>query len=63
MVDKREIKVPKSRNYLTEWPFVPWPFVGGLMSGWPLVRTPRGYTPYTNLRFFLTAYTHLSDHN
>ena len=22
----------------------------------------RGYTPYTNLRFFLTAYTHLSDH-
>ena len=22
----------------------------------------RGYTPYTNLRVFLTAYTHLSDH-
>jgi len=22
----------------------------------------RGYTPYTNLRGFLTAYTHLSDH-
>jgi len=22
----------------------------------------RGYTAYTNLRFFLTAYTHLSDH-
>jgi len=43
MVDK--YKVPKSRNYITEWPFVPWPFVGGLlsrgfMSGWPLVRTP-----------------------
>jgi len=27
MVDKCEIKVPKLRNYLTEWPFVPWPFV------------------------------------
>jgi len=27
MVDKCEIKVPKSRNYLTEWPFVRWPFV------------------------------------
>jgi len=45
MVDKCEIKVSKSRNYLTEWPFVRWPFVGGLligclMSGWPLVRTP-----------------------
>jgi len=22
----------------------------------------RGYTPYTNLQVFLTAYTHLSDH-
>ena len=22
----------------------------------------RGYTPYTNLRVFLTAYAHLSDH-
>ena len=30
MVDKCEIKVPKSRNYITEWPFVRWPFVGGL---------------------------------
>jgi len=27
MIDKCEIKVPKSRNYLTEWPCVPWPFV------------------------------------
>ena len=27
MVDKCEIKVPKSRKYITEWPFVPWPFV------------------------------------
>jgi len=32
MVDKCEIKVPKSRNYITEWPFVRWPFVGGLLS-------------------------------
>ena len=28
MVDKCEYKVPKSRNYITEWPFVRWPFVG-----------------------------------
>ena len=27
MLDKCEIKVPKSRNYLTEWPFVQWPYV------------------------------------
>jgi len=27
MLDKCEIKVPKSLNYLTEWPFVPWPYV------------------------------------
>jgi len=47
MVDKFEIKVPKSRNYLTEWPFVPWPFLGGLMSGWPLVRTPCHAAPTT----------------
>jgi len=28
MVDKCEIKVPKSRNYITEWPFV-----GGFCPG------------------------------
>jgi len=27
MVDKCEIKVPKSRKYITEWPFVRWPYV------------------------------------
>jgi len=37
MVDKCEIKVPKSRNYLTEWPFVGGLLTGGLVSGWPLV--------------------------
>ena len=38
MVDKCEIKVPKSCNYLTEWPFVPWPFVRVAFCRWPYVR-------------------------
>jgi len=38
MVDKCEIKVPKSRNYLTEWPFVPWRFVRVAFCPDPLYR-------------------------
>ena len=38
MVDKCEIKVPKSRNYLTEWPFVRWLFVRWPFVQWPYVR-------------------------
>ena len=33
MVDKCEIKVPKSRGLLSGWLFVRWPFVGGLLTG------------------------------
>jgi len=42
MVDKCEIKVPKSRNYLTEWPFVRWPYVRVAFSPDP-VQTWRRY--------------------
>ena len=35
-------------------------FGGYAVVHWGYTRV--GYTPYTNLQVFLTAYTHLSDH-
>jgi len=42
----------KSRSVLPFW----YRLTSGVLGG------TRGYTAYTNLRVFLTAYTHLSDH-
>jgi len=41
---------------LAEWSTETITMISGVLGG------IRGYTPYTNLRVFLTAYTHLSDH-
>jgi len=47
MVDKCEIKVPKSRNYLTEWPFVRVAFCRWPFDRWPYVRVAFSPDPVT----------------
>jgi len=44
------------RTRRSVYPLPPLLLTSGVLGG------IRGYTPYTNLRVFLTAYTHLSDH-
>jgi len=49
MVDK--YKVPKSRNYITEWPFVPWPFFRVAFRPVAFCRWPFVPWPYVRVAF------------
>jgi len=51
MVDKCECKVPKSRNYITEWPFVPWPFFRVAFRPVAFCRWPFVPWPYVRVAF------------